>query len=297
MNRKIAVLGRARRNKNDEYYTRLEDIEAELQHYPDEFRGKIVYCNCDDPEKSNFWRYFKENFSRFGLKKLISTYYQKDSLVCRTDYDGETVSRAPLRGDGDFRCPECVSILDEADIVVTNPPFSLLREYIPLMVEHKKKFLIVVPWTCPTYSKIFPYIRDGFCQTGFTRCRKFTIADGSIAQVNAQWLSSMTEENSTLTIHRKNFRLPLTEHYNPEKYKKYDNFDAIEVKYLKNIPRDYPGLMGVPATYLQDPAPEQFELIGCTNVPSREAPTGIAIKMNSHTKFTRIFIRNRNPER
>ena len=295
MNQKIASLGRARRKKNDEYYTRLEDIEAELQHYPDEFRDKIVYCNCDNPEMSNFWRYFKENFERFGLKKLVSTYYQKDALVYRTEYDGETVSRAPLTGDGDFRSAECAEILDAADIVVTNPPFSLLREYIPLMVEHKKVFLIITSWTCPVYSKIFPYIRDGICQPGFTRPKFFDRPDGWVSSINAMWMTSLAGDELPLTVWRKNQFLPLTEHYKPEKYKKYDNFDAIEVKYLKNIPCDYAGLMGVPVTYIQRHNPEQFELIGCTRVPSRESTTGILLKMNNHTKFTRVFIRNRHP--
>jgi hypothetical protein len=227
----------AKRAKNNEFYTRLEDIEKELKHYEEHFRGKVVYCNCDDPAWSNFPRYFKDNFDGLGIKKLLTSYYD------------------PTTGSGDFRSQECVDLLKQADIVVTNPPFSLFREYIAQLVEHEKKFLVVGNMNAITYKEVFPLIKDNKMWLGITAPKVFVQPDGEEKKFgNICWFTNLT--------HRKrNEELPLYRKYNKKDYPKYDNYDAINVNKTKEIPEDYDGVMGVPISWLDKYNPEQFEIM------------------------------------
>lgn len=225
--------------KNDEFYTMLSDIENELQHYTEQFKGKVVYCNCDDPEWSNFWKYFHENFEKLHLKRLISTHYESGSMSYKMEYEGgndndiECGVKTPLDCDGDFRSAECVEILDEADIVVTNPPFSLFRSYIGLMVERKKKFLVIGSQNAITCKEIFPLIKNSQLLSGYNHVKKFISTDGSIKQFgNIQWFTNLDTQ-------KRHENIQLTKKYNPADYQHYDNYDAINVDRVKYIPCDY----------------------------------------------------------
>lgn len=225
--------------KNDEFYTMLSDIENELQHYTEQFKGKVVYCNCDDPEWSNFWKYFHENFEKLHLKRLISTHYESGSMSYKMEYEGgndndiECGVKTPLDCDGDFRSAECVEILDEADIVVTNPPFSLFRSYIGLMVERKKKFLVIGSQNAITCKEIFPLIKNSQLLSGYNHVKKFISTDGSIKQFgNIQWFTNLDTQ-------KRHENIQLTRKYNPADYQHYDNYDAINVDRVKDIPYDY----------------------------------------------------------
>ena len=183
-------LQNAKAAKNDEFYTMIEDIENELQHYTEQFKGKVVYCNCDDPEWSNFWKYFHENFEKLHLKRLISTHYEAGSRSYKMEYEGgndndiECGVKTQLDCDGDFRSAECVEILDEADIVVTNPPFSLFRSYIGLMVERKKKFLVIGSQNAITYKEFFPLLKDNKVCIGYSHPSEFDTPDGMTKKVS-----------------------------------------------------------------------------------------------------------------
>ena len=294
-------LGKARREKNDEFYTQLSDIENELWHYREHFRGKVVYCNCDDPRVSNFFRYFSLNFEALGLKRLITTCFknQDADLFSRHDseravwleYEGDKdgnrmpdpheIAVKPLKGDGDFRSAECVDLLREADIVVTNPPFSLFREYVAQLVEHRKKFLIVGNKNAITYKEIFPLIKDNSLWVGYTPMSKDMLFD--LPEDYAQELAATKKAGSSYRIvngavkgrsqsiwftnldHKKRHEeLILYKRYSPEEYPHYDNYDAINVDKVANIPEDYDGVMGVPITFLDKHNPEQFEILGVT---------------------------------
>lgn len=269
-------LGTARRNRNDEFYTQLADIERELRHYRHHFKDKTVYCNCDDPRVSNFFHYFSYNFERLGLKKLITTCYQNQEMdlfsqhdveqAISLEYTGEhnggnvpTVENIGinyLKGDGDFRSSECIELLKEADIVVTNPPFSLFREYVNQLMEYDKKFLIIGNFNSTTYKDIFQYFKENKIWIGYSpRNMEFLTPEREMKSVNASWFTN-------LDISKRYEDIILYETYSPEKYPKYVNFDAIEVGQTNKIPEDYDGLMGVPITFLERYNPEQFELIG-----------------------------------
>lgn len=259
----------ARQKKNDEFYTRLEDIEEELAHYRPHFRDKVVYLNCDDPERSNFWRYFVDRFDELGLRRLVATHYTPGSRSYALSMErGASPVRTEQDGDGDFRSPECVELLDSASIVVSNPPFSLFREYIDLLVSHGKDFLIIGNMHAVSYMSIFPLIQDGTMHLGVrpmnagmwfevpegALCDK--VIDGSrIKNVQACWYT-------TLDHGHRNEPIPLVREYSADLYPRYDNLDAIEVGKVADIPRDYPGVMGVPITYLGRYCPEQFEMVG-----------------------------------
>lgn len=258
-------LHRAKKARNDEFYTMLSDIENELRHYRDHFKGKVVYCNCDDARESNFFKYFSMNFEFLGLKKLIATGYKKDGRGVKLVYDGdrngnrtvddEEVQVTELEGDGDFRSEECVKLLDEADVVVTNPPFSLFREYIAQLVEHGKKFLIIGNFNGVTYKEVFPIIRDNKLWLGFTWVKEFKTDKNEIQKFgNIVWFTNLDHD-------KRHEKLILTEKYSPKKYPKFDNYDAINVDKLANIPKDYDGVMGVPITFLDKYNPEQFEIV------------------------------------
>ena len=205
----------AKREKNNEFYTQLKDIENELQYYTEHFRDKVVYCNCDNPDKSMFVKHFRDNFERLGIKKLLISYID------------------PETGEGDFRSSKSISLLKEADIVVTNPPFSLFREYIAQLVEHKKKFLVVGNMNAITYKEIFGLIKENRVWLGISKPKTFIQPDGTEKKFgNICWFTNLK--------HRKrNEELPLYRKYNPIDYPKYDNYDAIEVSKTKNIPYDY----------------------------------------------------------
>ena len=264
----------AKRNKNDEFYTQYCDIEAEIKHYRKCFRGKVIYCNCDNPKYSQFYRYFKNNFNRFGLKKLIVTYHKKGSKVYKIEmYPGVTLKKQ-MKGDGDFRNEECIELLRKCDIVVTNPPFSLFREYMALLIEHEKKFLIIGSMNAITYKEFFPLIKDGFVWPGFSfnKTMVFAMPESYKAKTNERddmgrklgkvpgicWFTN-------LDISKRHESLDLRGVYykgNEDKYPHYDNYDAIEVSRVQDIPCDYDGVMGVPITFLDKHCPEQFEILG-----------------------------------
>ena len=285
------TLQQAHKNKNDEFYTQLPDINAELKHYKAHFKGKTVLCNCDDPRVSNFFHYFSYNFEHLGLKKLITTCYksQERDLFSQNDsehaiyleYTGnKTGGRVPkpeeigikhLKGDGDFRSPECIELLKQADIVVTNPPFSLFREYVAQLVEYEKKFLIIGSLNALTYKEIFPLIMQNKIWLGYgfnsgnayfripSEYKDFSngVYDANTQLVkfrNCHWFTNLDHQ-------KRHEKLILYKKYTPEDYPKYDNYDAINVDKVADIPCDYDGVMGVPITFLDKYNPEQFEIV------------------------------------
>ena len=265
-------LGKAKDVKNDEFYTRFDDIQAELNFYKDQLKNKVIYCNCDDPAESAFTDFFKLNFDYLGIKKLICTRYQKSNLflfadpVRRSGYKLEITAKnkadkkpvkIDLKEDGDFRAPECIELLKEADIVITNPPFSLFREYVDQLIKHNKKFLIIGNDNAITYKEIFKLIKEDKIWCGYTRVKEFGQPDGTFKKFgNVGWYTN-------LDVKKRHEELMLYKNYkgNEKDYPKYDNYDAIEVSRLKDIPKDYNGMMGVPISYLDNHNPDQFEII------------------------------------
>ncbi|MCT7945303.1 adenine-specific methyltransferase EcoRI family protein [Shewanella septentrionalis] len=283
-------LNKAKSNKKDEFYTQLSDIERELKHYKKHFRGKVVYCNCDDPRVSNFFHYFSYNFEKLGLKKLITTCYKSQDMdlfstnnaerAIYLEYEGDKngnmlpdasdIGIKQLNGDGDFRSEESIELLKQADIVVTNPPFSLFREYIAQLIDHDKKFIIVGHQNAIKYKEIFPLIRDNKLWLGFgfkggaahfinKHYEDYATAadrkEGMIRVSGVHWFTN-------IDLKKRHEDLILYKNYNPEEYQKYENFDAINVNKTKDIPIDYDGFMGVPITFMDKYNPEQFEIIG-----------------------------------
>ena len=232
-------LHNARRKKNDEFYTQLEDIEKELSHYTMHLKDKVVYCNCDDPTQSNFWNYFHLNFKKLGLKKIISTHYNPEGLSYIKTYEGgadddtSIGNITPLNSNGDFRSEECIEILKSCDIVVTNPPFSLFREYVAQLMKYEKTFLIIGNQNAIICKEIFPYIKNDKIRLGIEMPHTFNTPDGCTKKILGltRWFT-----NLKITIEHKH--LILTKKYNPEDYPKYDNYDAINVNKTKDIPYD-----------------------------------------------------------
>lgn len=310
-----SALNTAKRNKKDEFYTQLADIEKELRYYRKLFRGKVVYCNCDDPYVSAFFEYFTKNFEFLGLKKLITTCYksQKMDLFSQNDseqaikleYTGGAPNSLPtpdnigitdLKGDGDFRSEECIGILKKADIVVTNPPFSLFREYVSQLVEYDKKFLIIGSVNAVKYKEIFPLIRDNKMWLGasiHSGDREFGVPDdyplmaaGCRIDENGQkfirvkgvrWLTNLDykERHEDLVLYKK---------YTPEDYPKYENYDAINVDITKDIPMNYSGMMGVPITFMDKYNPDQFEIIG-VGIANAGLEIGVQPYKPEHKKY------------
>ncbi len=294
---KNSGLGKARDAKQDEFYTQLSDIEKELKHYKRHFKDKVVYCNCDDPRVSGFFHYFSYNFEKLGLKRLVTTCYKNTErdlfsasnvdraimLEYTGDKDGngvpgiEEIGVKTLKGDGDFRSEESIELLKQADIVVTNPPFSLFREYISQLIEYDKKFLIIGNVNATTYLEVFDLIKNNKLWMGASiksGDREFGVPDSY--PLNAA--GTRVDENGKKFIRVKGVRwftnldynerhedLILYKNYDPNEYPKYDNFDAIEVGKVKDIPVDYFGLMGVPITFLDKFNPAQFEIVGSFN--------------------------------
>lgn len=266
-------LHRARRTENDEFYTRLVDIENEISMHPDyvrHFEGKTVLCNCDDPEWSNFHVFFRQHFNQLKMKKLICTHYTGDETPSyKLEWWGErcgddviNMVTTPLKGNGDFRSDECIELLKEADIVVTNPPFSLFREYVAQLIEYDKKFIIIGNKNAITYREFFPLLKEEKAWLGYNSGHGTmwfaTRIDGEADKsVPSYWYTN-------LDIDKRYEGLILNRNYNgnEERYPKYDNYDAINVNKVRDIPRDYFDVMGVPITYLANHSPEQFEILG-----------------------------------
>lgn len=267
-------LHKAKDAKNDEFYTRIEDVAEELRHYKKHFAGKVVLCNCDDPTWSAFWRYFHLNFAELGLKKLISTHYDHTEPTYKMEYEGgddndvEVGVKTPLEGNGDFRSKECLDLLDECDIVVTNPPFSLARAYAQCLREHGKQFVIIGDLNWITYKEIFPMLKDNEVWLGYSSVKEFTQPDGTIKKFgNKLWYTN-------LDIQKRHEKLILWQRYyddngNPlpdadERYPHYDNYAAINVDRVADIPADYKGIMGVPITFMDKYNPDEFKILGYT---------------------------------
>ena len=291
-----ANLNKAKKAKNDEFYTRYEDIEVEVMEYKEQFQDKIVYLPCDSL-KSEFWSFFINNFQSFGLKKLIATHYEKDGQSYKVwTNDGDNIIWEDLIGDGDFRSPECIEILKECDIVCTNPPFSLFREFVDVIMTHGKQCLIIGSQNAFTYKEIFKMIKNNKLWTGYNMVKEFNQPDGSIKKFgNVCWFTN-------LTTNKRNEEMVLTKNYNLIDYPKYENYEAIEVNRLVNIPKDYDGVMGVPITFIDKYNPEQFEILGHTS-SSDKSPEVEALRtdpnhrnrglINGKEKYDRILIRRK----
>ena len=271
---------KAKKEKNDEFYTQLTDIERELRHYKKHFKDKTVFCNCDDPEYSNFWQYFSLNFEELRLKKLIATHYEtkKQSYMLEMwkDEAGVHSGIKTLKENGDFRSPESIALLQEADIVVTNPPFSLFREYIAQLVKKKKKFLIIGNNNAITYKEFFPMLKENKVWLGYSANKTFTfqMADDYELSGKGAYQDKETGKKyckvpaitwyTNLDIDKRHENLTLYKKYSPDEYPKYDNYDAIEVSKVSDIPCDYDGVMGVPITFMDKYNPNQFKILGIT---------------------------------
>ncbi|MGA7088651.1 MAG: adenine-specific methyltransferase EcoRI family protein [Candidatus Dormiibacterota bacterium] len=337
------ALDRAHGAKNDDFYTQLADVEAELRNYRNQFRGKVVFCNCDDPYESNFFKYFAMNFNYLGLKKLITTSYTGSPItgeqLSMFDVEGIRADTAKnpayrveitevpdvnndgaidlsdveyllkhggnvltlLSGNGDFRSAECLDLLDEADIVVTNPPFSLFREYVGQLIGNGKQFLILGNLNAITYKEIYPLIKDGQIWLGHrtggekwfrvpssyvhtTDTSKIKVEDGVryLAMKNMAWFTNLdtTKRHESLTLYKR---------YTQDEYPRYDNCDAIEVGTYMDIPLDYEGVMGVPITFLDRYNPDQFEILRF-----RKGDDGKDLSINGKSLYFRVLIRARS---
>ncbi|WP_286913391.1 adenine-specific methyltransferase EcoRI family protein [Flavobacterium sp. UBA4197] len=311
----------AKFSKKDEFYTQLADIERELLHYEQHFKDKVVYCNCDDPKVSNFFKYFANNFERLGLKKLMATCYknQENDLNINVNQSGsfieylgdkngngvpdvEEIGMFPLNGDGDFRNEESIEFLKQADIIVTNPPFSLFREYVEQLVKYDKKFLIIGNINAITYKEIFKLIKENKVWLGINLGRGISgfivpehyelygtevsidsCGNRIVSPNNCLWLTN-------LDTSKRHEDIVLTKRYfgNENDYPKYDNYDAINVNKTKNIPMDYNGFMGVPITFLHKFNPDQFEI-----VKFRKGNNDKDLSINGKCPYFRILIKNK----
>lgn len=308
----------AKKAKQDEFYTQLVDIENELKHYREHFRGKTVLCNCDDPRVSNFFHYFSYNFEPLGLKKLITTCYKNQERDLFSQHDSERAiwleyngdhngNRVPdpeeiginyLQGDGDFRSQECIELLKQADIVVTNPPFSLFREYVAQLMEYGKKFLIIGNQNAITYKEIFPLIKDDKIWLGSTLSfAKFKVPSYYQERSSRFWIDEDGQKwrsfgnicwFTNLDVAKRHENLILFKKYSSEEYPHYDNYDAINVDKTTDIPVDYDGVMGVPITFLDKYNPSQFEI-----VKFRKGDDDKDLSINGKCPYFRILIRHR----
>ena len=322
-------LNSAKTGKKDEFYTQLSDIEKELKHYKVHFKDKVVFCNCDDPRVSNFFHYFSFNFEKLGLKKLVTTCFKSQSAdlfsennseqAIYLEYNGdkngdnvpnpEEIGIVNLKGDGDFRSKECIELLKKSDVVVTNPPFSLFREYVSQLIEHDKKFVIVGHQNAITYKEIFPLIKENKLWLGFG----FKGGAGHFINKHYEDYATATDRKegmirvsgvvwyTNLDISKRHEDLILFKKYNPTDYPKYDNYDAIEVSKSNEVPIDYDGVMGVPITFMNKYNPEQFEIVGATESEGKGFSNGlwdekskVAQPLINGTKvYKRIFIKNK----
>jgi hypothetical protein len=324
------TLRKAGKEKNDEFYTQLTDVEKELRHYKDHLKSKVIFCNCDDPRISNFFHYFSHKFEDLGLKKLITTCYKNQNMdlfsnhksekAIWLEYNGdkngdkvpnpEEIGIHPLKGDGDFRSPESIELLKEADIVVTNPPFSLFREYVTQLIEYDKKFIIVGNQNAITYKEIFELLKENKIWLGVDNggTKWFQVPD----HYNITTKSRIKTENNkqffsmgsvvwftNIENRKRTENLTLWKTYNPIDYPNYDNYDAINVDKVSEIPMDYNGVMGVPITFIDKYNPAQFELLGIMNTGEENkgirhegTPHGRPL-VNGIEKYLRILIKNK----
>lgn len=321
-------LNKLKANPDDEFYTRLSDINAELKHYKHHFKDKVVLCNCDDPRVSNFFHYFAEHFESLGLKKLIATCYkncepdlfstnsseQAVYIIYEGDKNGncsvdlDELQVLPLKGDGDFRSAECVELLKEADIVCTNPPFSLIGEYFEQLIRYDKKFLVLGSSAAIHRTEVFPYIRDNKMWTGYKpfsqdmlfevskehemelRKKKkegsgWRVVDGVFyGRCPAIWYTNLETEKKHV-----DFVSELYKTYTPEEYPTYENFDGIDVSNVRDIPKDYFGNMGVPDSFIDFYNPEQFEILG---IGSGDLAKEVGVKKNYRGRSDLAINRN-----
>lgn len=310
------LLQKAKKSKSDEFYTQLCDIERELQYYLDCFVDKVVYCNCDDPRTSNFFRYFATNFHKLGLRKLIASCYKEDTLDLFSsqesekgfycEYCGENnpsnTEIVYFKGNGDFRSRECIELLKQSDIVVTNPPFSLFREFVAQIVKYNKQFLVIGNVNAITYKEIFDLIQKNKVWLGVNLGRGisgFIVPEhydlyGTEVSVNNEGQTIIATNNclwlTNLELKQRNEELDLSKEYagNENDYPKYDNCNGINVDKTQDIPRDYDGLMGVPITFLHKYNPNQFEI-----VKFRKGDDGKDLSVNGKCPYFRILIKNR----
>lgn len=309
------LLQKAKKSKSDEFYTQLCDIERELQYYQDQFEGKIVYCNCDDPRTSNFFKYFVINFHNLGLKKLIaSCYIESDNNIfqeknCKTgfycEYSGknnQTIEFTNFKGNGDFRSIESIELLKQSDIVVTNPPFSLFREFVSQIMKYNKKFLVIGNVNAITYKEVFELIQKNKAWLGVNLGRGisgFIVPDhykryGTEVSVNSDGQTIIATNGclwlTNLELPQRHKDIVLTKEYkgNENKYPHFDNCDGINVNRTQDIPKDYHGLMGVPITFLHKYNPEQFEI-----VRFRKGDDGKDLRVNGKYPYFRILVKNK----
>ena len=294
--------------QTDELSTRLGDIEKELNEYdPKAFKNKAIFCNCDDSTNSSFWIFFHMNFHRLGLKKLIATHYNNDgspsyamiyaSKDPKDDVDFDKGTKIPLKGNGDFRSAECINLLKQSDVIVTNPPFSLFRAYIAQLEKYNKQFIVIGDKKAITYKEIFPLIKDNKLWLGYSKVKEFKQPDGSYKKFgNKLWFTNVDTKkrhHKLETVYR--WRQRVAKY--PDLYSKYDTYDAIEVSDVLQIPLDYDGVMGVPIAFVDVYDPDQFEIIGLARdtVP-KENLIGGCLTVNGKRKNARILIRNKRPE-
>lgn len=359
---KNASLKKASIARKDEFYTQLSDIEAELRHYKDHFQGKVIFCNCDDPYESNFFKYFAMYFKFLGLKKLIATSYTESPVAAQqlslfdvkyirekityakqpykieiTEVSDENADGAVdladveyllknqknaltlLEGNGDFRSAECIDLLKEADIVVTNPPFSLFREYVAQLMDYEKKFIIIGSKNSITYKDVFKYIQAGriWLGNGFPNGNAFFRIPPEYSRI---WVDGVYNPETglvkfrnvgwftNLDIHKRHENITLYKHYSPTEFPHYDNYDAIEVSRIAEIPYDFDGEMGVPITFLDKHNPDQFEIIGLANDKRDDDPifikgeptyldaqhkSFVGMILNGKATYARIIIKNK----
>lgn len=322
-------LNAANRAKKDEFYTQLSDIENEMRHYTAHFRDKTVLCNCDDPRNSNFFHYFAYNFERLGLRRLITTCYKNQQpdifsenkceqavyLIYDGDKNGnrvpdpEEIGIHPLNGDGDFRSNECIALLKQADIVVTNPPFSLFREYVAQLIEYDKKFVIIGNQNAISYKEIFSLVRNNriWLGYGFRGGATHFISNYKDVATAGDHKTGMIRVSgvvwfTNLDIAKRHEDLILYKSYTSEEYPTYDNYDAINVNRTSDIPVDYDGVMGVPITFMDKYNPDQFEVLGlCASAGYNKDVVGVPFKgdkdarplINGKNTYARIFIKRK----
>lgn len=287
------------KNPSDEFYTLRATIDKELQYYISYFEDKIVYLNCDNPKYSKFFEYFSENFEKLKLKKLISTYIvDGDNISYKTTITKDIQKVEPLRGNGDFRSEECLDILKESDIIVTNPPFSLLKEFIPLVLSYDKDCLILGNMNAICYAKVFPLIKENRLRIGVDCSRKTFKVSQETGETktlgNVVWFTTFDPYFEKPCLFDK-----LKKTFSEEEYPEYDEYDAINVNKVLNIPIDYYKIMGVPITYIQQHDKEHFEILGCSNSkygtsnPELKKTPSARIKLYLDGKevYRRIFIR------
>ncbi len=337
-------LTKAKKEKNDEFYTQLSDIEKELKHYKEHFKNKIIYCNADDPFESNFFKYFASNFNLLGLKKLIATSYDGSPIVGKQlslldiagvktgnpkepmkieinevkdfnhdgainivdveyllKYNKNIATR--LKENGDFLSEECVEILEEADIIVTNPPFSMLRDFLQQLVNHNKKFLIIGNQNAVTYKEVFSLIKDNKVWLGYNNGdMHFKVPDYYEAKSTRFWIDENGQKwrslgnicwLTNLDISKRHEDLILYKSYTPKEYPKYDKYNAINVNKVAEIPMDYKGAMGVPITFLNKYNPDQFEIIGIDRYVEDNPNYGKRFTINEREIYARILIKNK----